>query len=222
MFFNNFKSEAYYCYVIHQNRIAVHYLFIGLDDNLIAQWNKFFKHQTNVTVLKGDLTQASCDAIVSPANSFGFMDGGVDYAISERLGWDLQLKLQEKIRNLPERELLIGKAMTIETGDESIPYLISAPTMRVPTNFNIPTSINAYLATKAAILAAKHHEAIEYVAFPGMCTGIGRMKPEIAANQMFSAFLEAELNQLPEINTFGDAQKHHFALNTEGMIYTSS
>lgn len=199
----------------------MHYLFIGPNDDLIAEWNKLFSNQANVTVLKGDLTQVTCDAIVSPANSFGFMDGGVDYAISERLGWDLQLKLQERIRNLPERELLIGKALTIETGDERIPYLISAPTMRIPTNFNIPTSINAYLATKAAILAAKQHDAIEHVAFPGMCTGIGGMKPETAANQMFTAFLEAELDVLPEINTFGDAQKHHFALNRDGMIYVS-
>ncbi len=26
-------------------------------------------------------------AIVSPANSFGFMDGGIDLAYSERFGW---------------------------------------------------------------------------------------------------------------------------------------
>ena len=92
---------------------------------MVSAWNDFFGEEENVKILNGDLTEVDCDAIVSPANSFGFMDGGVDYAISVRLGWDLQFSLQEKIKALPEGELLVGKAMVIETGDELIPYLIS-------------------------------------------------------------------------------------------------
>ena len=29
------------------------------------------------------------DAIVSPANSFGFMDGGIDMVYSKRFGWQM-------------------------------------------------------------------------------------------------------------------------------------
>lgn len=45
--------------------------------------------------------------MASPANSFGFMDGGIDFEISERFGWDLQKKLQQTIKILPEWELLV-------------------------------------------------------------------------------------------------------------------
>jgi O-acetyl-ADP-ribose deacetylase (regulator of RNase III) len=59
------------------------------------------------------------------------------------------------IKELPEGELLVGQAMVLETGDRQIPFLISAPTMRIPTNFNIDTSVNAYLAMKAILIKSK-------------------------------------------------------------------
>ena len=49
--------------------------------------------------IEGDITQIECDAMVSPANSFGFMDGGLDYALSERFGWDLEKRLQKIIKD---------------------------------------------------------------------------------------------------------------------------
>ena len=197
------------------------YLLIDTNPRIVDAWNLFFKDQPEVKILQGDLTNVTSDTIVSPANSFGFMDGGVDYAISERLGWDLQEKLQDKIHALPEGELLVGKAMVLETGDEIIQYLIAAPTMRVPTNFNIPTSINAYLAMKAALIQAINHPKIEYVAFPGFCTGVGRMQPEIAARQMFYAFKEIVLGEKPRFANFGESQKYHLEINPQGMIFTN-
>ena len=122
----------------------MHYLLIDKNPSMVSAWREYFEEEDNVKILEGDLTNVSCDAIVSPANSFGFMDGGVDYAISMRLGWELQFELQKIIKNLPEGELIVGKALVMETGDELIPYLVSAPTMRVPMNFNISTTINAY------------------------------------------------------------------------------
>jgi O-acetyl-ADP-ribose deacetylase (regulator of RNase III) len=196
------------------------YILIDTNPRLVQAWRELFEGQPGVEVREGDLTAVACDALVSPANSFGFMDGGVDYAISERLGWGLQDELQRRIRALPEGELLVGTAMVLETGDAAIPYLISAPTMRVPTNFNIPTSINAYLAMKAVLIRARAHEHIESVAIPGMCTGVGRMAPEIAARQMLAAYCEIELGQRMRFDNFGDSQRYHWQLNPEGMIYT--
>ena len=82
---------------------------------------------------------------------------------------------------------MVGRAMILETGDELIPYLISAPTMRVPMNFNIATSVNPYLAMKATLIEARKHPKIESIAISGFCTGVGRMQPEIAARQMISS-----------------------------------
>jgi len=197
----------------------MHYLLIDKNPSMVSAWKEFFAEEENVKILKGDLTSVSCDAIVSPANSFGFMDGGVDYAISMRLGWNLQFGLQKKIKALPEGELLVGKSMIIETGDEIIPYLISSPTMRVPMNFNISTSINAYLAMKATLIEAKKHDKIEYIAIPGFCTGVGKMAPQIAARQMYQAFKEIEKGERMDFKDFGEAQKYHWNVNPQGMIF---
>lgn len=194
------------------------YILMDTNHKMVSAWREFFSDATDVVIREGDITKLAVDAIVSPANSFGFMDGSLDYAISERLGWHLEKELQAKIKSSPEGELLIGQTMVMETGDKTIPYLISAPTMRIPTNFNIDTSINAYLAMKALLIAATRDERINSVAIPGLCTGVGRMQPIIAARQMFVAYEEIVLGKKQDFSSFGEAQKYHWNLNPQGMI----
>ncbi len=92
--------------------------------------------------------------------------------------------------------------------------------MRIPTNFNIDTSVNAYLAMKAILIRAKAEERITSVAIPGLCTGVGRMQPVIAARQMFQAYKEIILGDRMSFSTFGEAQKYHWNINPQGMIWT--
>ncbi|MEL6945802.1 MAG: Appr-1-p processing protein, partial [Bacteroidota bacterium] len=113
----------------------------------------------------------------------------------------------------------VGKAMVLETGSLDIPFLISAPTMRVPMSFNIFSSINAYLAMKAALLEAKKHDKIEVLAIPGFCTGCGKMDYTIAAREMFIAFQEIELGQKVRFHDFREAQDYHLAINPKGNIW---
>lgn len=195
-------------------------ILADLSSKMVEAWRAFFDNEPNVLIIEGDITRTECNAIVSPANSFGFMDGGLDYALSERFGWDLEKKLQQQIKALPEGELLIGQALLMETGDRIVPFLISAPTMRIPTNFNIDTSINAYLAMKAILIKAKGNDRISSVAVPGLCTGVGRMQPIIAARQMYQAYKEVILGERMDFATFGDAQKYHWNLNPQAMIWT--
>jgi O-acetyl-ADP-ribose deacetylase (regulator of RNase III) len=196
------------------------YILIDTNPKMINAWRDIFTGEEQVLIIEGDITALSVDAIVSPANSFGFMDGSLDHAISERLGWHLEKELQNRIKATPEGELLIGQTMIMDTGDKTIPYLISAPTMRIPTNFNIDTSINAYLAMKAILLAAERDERINSVAIPGLCTGVGRMQPVISARQMFCAYEEAVLRKKLDFKNFAEAQKHHWNLNPQGRVWT--
>jgi O-acetyl-ADP-ribose deacetylase (regulator of RNase III) len=195
-------------------------ILTDLAPKLLDAWTEFFGNEENVSVVESDITKIECDAIVSPANSFGFMDGGLDYALSERFGWDLEKRLQKIIKELPEGELLVGQALVLETYDKIVPFLISAPTMRIPTNFNIDTSINAYLAMKAILIKAKADDRISSVTIPGLCTGVGRMQPTIAASQMFQAYKEIILGQKMDFASFGEAQKYHWEINPQGMIWT--
>lgn len=129
-------------------------------------------------------------AVVSPANSFGFMTGGFDLYLSQFFGWSLQEKVQRIIHQSHDGELLVGKAFAVQTGHDTVPWVIVAPTMRVPSTLPEDT-VAPYLATRAALRLAEEFE-FESVAFSGMGTGAGRVAPELCALQMFRAMFEVE------------------------------
>jgi O-acetyl-ADP-ribose deacetylase (regulator of RNase III) len=169
-----------------------------MSAEMVQAWQKYFAGIANVRISHGDIFESSADAIVSPANSFGYMDGGIDLVYLHRFGWELQTRLQTHLKSDHDGELPVGQATIVETFDTDIPYLVSAPTMRVP--MNVANTVNAYLAFRAAIRAIKQHNreqpgTIRTVLCPGLCTAIGRMPPELAARQMAAAFEVGMLNQ---------------------------
>jgi hypothetical protein len=70
------------------------------NDELAQEWSRWFEDESEVEIVAGDICEVPVDAIVSPANSFGFMDGGLDQALSNRFGWDLQKQLQQDVASL--------------------------------------------------------------------------------------------------------------------------
>jgi O-acetyl-ADP-ribose deacetylase (regulator of RNase III) len=72
-----------------------------------------------------------------------------------------------------------------------VPFLVVAPTMRVPGD--VRGTINSYLAMRAALAAVLDHnrdgrKPIASVAVPGLCTGVGGMSAEVSARQMRAAY----------------------------------
>jgi O-acetyl-ADP-ribose deacetylase (regulator of RNase III) len=170
-----------------------------IDPKVVQAWTIHFRGLANVSISVGDIFELKADAIVSPANSFGYMDGGIDLVYVQRFGWELQDRLQSHLKEQHDGELPVGQATIVETLDREIPYLISAPTMRAPAN--VSTTLNAYLAFRAAIRAVKHHNVenempIRSVLCPGLCTAIGRMSPDLAARQMAAAYSVCVLGQM--------------------------
>lgn len=190
------------------------------DGPLGDAWLHAFEGLPGVRVVCDDICTIATDAIVSPANSFSFMDGGLDRLLSERFGWNLEKQVRQRIQERPMKELLVGEALIVPTHDTEVPWLICAPTMRVP--MRIRTSVNAYLAMKALLLAAKAHAetpAIETIAVPGLGTGVGELAPEIAAIQMAQAYREVMLDEFTTPDTFVEAQKQQLRLNRTSMLY---
>jgi O-acetyl-ADP-ribose deacetylase (regulator of RNase III) len=163
-----------------------------LNTDVVAAWRTAFADISGVDIAAGSILEASADAIISPANSFGYMDGGVDLAYCRFFGFELQDRLQAHLHEHHFGELPVGSAVVIETRNPKIPYLISAPTMRVPSS--VRRSINVYLAFRAALISAvKHNEvavgsSIQSLAAPGMGTGIGEVSPSRAARHMRIAY----------------------------------
>jgi hypothetical protein len=50
----------------------------AIDAPLAEAWRKFCGHFECVSIHHGSILDLDIDAVVSPANSFGFMDGGID------------------------------------------------------------------------------------------------------------------------------------------------
>ncbi|MBZ0185172.1 MAG: hypothetical protein K8F91_02895, partial [Candidatus Obscuribacterales bacterium] len=131
--------------------MAFQIILVDKNPELIEAWENAFAGLAGISVRGGNLLLARADALVSPANSFGFMDGGFDWNISELFQWKIQVIVQRVIRTKHKGELLVGAAEVVATGHERFPYLAGAPTMRVPQN--VADTVNAFLAMRAILMS---------------------------------------------------------------------
>jgi O-acetyl-ADP-ribose deacetylase (regulator of RNase III) len=162
-----------------------------INAGVVKAWEQAFADAPEVRVSRGDIFEHHADAIVSPANSFGFMDGGIDLLYSRFFGWELETRLRSLLSERHYGELPVGQAVVVATKHETIPFLVSAPTMRVP--MRIGGTVNVYLAFRAALIAVLAHNAgamapIKSLLVPGMGTGVGDVAPIQAARQMRLAY----------------------------------
>ncbi|KAH3728173.1 hypothetical protein DPMN_054120 [Dreissena polymorpha] len=220
--------------------VSVIYKFCDIQDSMVSAWNVAFKQYIPecVQVYHGDIFKdgPAADAIVSPANSFGFMDGGIDMAYSLHFGWQMQKRLQEKIRSEFDGEVLVGQAAIITSVENNsdvvwsqfnegqpIRYLISAPTMRVP--LDVSDTPNAYLAFRAVILAVQKFnrtapKPIRSVLCPGLGTAIGLMPHDRCAHQMLRAFETFYVGKQTDIlrpRALVIANRHHWNLTQKTL-----
>jgi len=183
---------------------------------LCSKWEQVFSDYPEVEVITGDYFQQSADAIVSPANSYGIMDGGLDRAIRNELGFQVEADIQEVILNKYHGEMPIGSAEIINIDHEKWKYMISAPTMRIPES--VAFTLNAYNAFRAILITVNSFNEslpknpIKSLVCSGLGTGIGLMTPIRCAGQMRSAY---KLMQEPaRIPSFTEIHKSHQTLLT--------
>src|SRR5690242_641121 len=155
-----------------------------LRDDCLTAVRQRFAGIDSVVSEKADITKLRRDAWATAGNSFGDMGGGVDRAIDQFFGGLAQTAVQEAIRRDFFNELPVGSAVVVRPSVKK-PALIYAPTMRVPGN--VGTTINAYLAMRAILIAAIKG-GIKTLACPTLGTGIGGLTPDDAADQMFHAY----------------------------------
>lgn len=145
-----------------------------------------FKDHQEVTVATGDLLRFAKNCVVSPANSQGFMDGGIDRAFVSFFGAGIELRVRDAVGRLPEGRMQIGSSLIVNTGHLMIPFLLVAPTMENP---EMVDALNAYRAMRAILRIASAHAEIGRAVFcPGLCTGVGGVAPSVAAKEMLRAY----------------------------------
>lgn len=182
------------------------------DKPLADAWRKYCGDLDFVEVFEGSILDLTVEAIVSPSNSFGFFDGGIDWLYTKKFGWKIQERVQKTIKEKFNNELLVGQALMVKTDLEGIRYVIAAPTMRVPTILPKST-VNPFLAAKAALVCAKEN-FINTIAFPGLGTGVGQVPPEKCALQMREAIDEVILENYIFPISWADALERHTYMYT--------
>jgi O-acetyl-ADP-ribose deacetylase (regulator of RNase III) len=167
-------------------------ILVAPSSQLFAAFQQHFSYLPNVEIVNDYFEWLrEFDCLVSPANSFGMMDGGMDAAIVRFFGRSLMTKVQQHILEEFMGEQPVGTSFILETGHPKHPFLAHTPTMRVP--MSIAGTDIPYVAMWAMLLAVRRHNQyaepkINSVACPGLGTGIGRVPYHEAARQMASAY----------------------------------
>ncbi len=151
-------------------------------------WEKYFGDLPNIQIVNDYFENLpEFDCMVSAANSFGLMDGGVDAAITRFFRTQLVRCVQERILTDFRGEQPVGTSIIVETSHSQHPFLAHTPTMRVP--MTIAHTDNVYLAMWAMLLTVQHHndtneQNIGTVACPGLGTATGHVPFREAERQM--------------------------------------
>src|ERR1043165_3274294 len=120
------------------------------DGEMCAAFRERFAGLPNVRVLQGrfeDLEPHDC--FVTAGNAFGLMTAGIDAAVVRRFGAALMQRVQHRIMDEYMGEQPVGTAFVISTDDAQLPFVVHAPTMRVPGS--ISGTDKVYVATWAAL-----------------------------------------------------------------------
>lgn len=190
-------------------------VLVDRDARMVDAWRQVMHDVPGVEIHHGDYFAHPADAMVAPGNSFGIMDGGLDRAIVESIGVGIERRVREVIASRHHGEIHVGCAEVVATDDTRWPWLIYAPTMRVPDD--VGRSTNAHAAMRAILLAVKAHDAtarstIRSVLCSGLCTGVGAMPPRRAAVQMRIAI--RQLRGPARTPAFADILEAHRLMRT--------
>jgi O-acetyl-ADP-ribose deacetylase (regulator of RNase III) len=175
----------------------MHIYLLDINKEMTDAWYKYFD-SSNVTIVNEDFAtfmnkHADIDAIVSPANSFGFMDGGYDKAIIDYLGEQAQTNVLTMLDAVYNGYQPIGTCLSIPF-DKYI--ILHTPTMRTPEAI-VDNRVIFDCMRSCLLEASKQNcKSIVIPAFGGCC---GRVPYDTIARMMSLAYNQI-CNQPKELN----------------------
>ncbi|KAF8191730.1 macro domain-like protein, partial [Pholiota molesta] len=194
---------------------GLQFILLDLSPKLIEEWqsaiaqhipeayrDKFSMIQSFLSDLAPPHDQFDC--IVSPANSYGRLDGGFDYFLAEALCPDdvdaptrvAQAALYKQWKGYapPATCTLIPlKGSVCENNSHGCAFIALCPTMRIPESVTWNREV-VYNCVWSLLLALEHHNRavdasgegtrIRKVLMTGLATGVGGVSAERCAQQM--------------------------------------
>ncbi|TVL91319.1 Appr-1-p processing protein [Streptomyces sp. SAJ15] len=177
---------------VNQVQATLRVVLTDVNTSVVEAWRAAFADTPEIEIREGSILDEEVDAWVTPTNSRGRMDGGVDAAIKRHLGAGIQLRVQRAIRDRFAGRLPVGSAVCVPSGAVNPRFLISTPTMESSAQ-NVSETLNVALACAAAFQAIhlQNREApgsISSVALVGMGAQTGRVPARVCANLMWTGY----------------------------------
>ena len=138
-------------------------------------WERAFRGVPNVTVVCKEFDRFmygnKVECVVSPANAYGFMDGGYDLAITQYFGEMLQISAQKYITQHYYGEQPVGTGFIIPIPNSDV-KLMHVPSMRVPSAVADPLVVYQCMRTVMMLALDNNIQSIVIPAFGGGCGGM--------------------------------------------------
>jgi O-acetyl-ADP-ribose deacetylase (regulator of RNase III) len=170
----------------------------AVEDPLAEAWEAAADGRSEVHTHRGSTLDVPAEAVVSPANSYGWMRGGID-AVYAHTFPAIEQHVRSAVLAYHGGELPVGQAVIVPTDVPAPAWLISAPTMRSPGELLPPDTVHPYLAARAVFKLWRYgrleddrpvRAVVSTIAMPGLGTGVGGVPPEVCARQVMAAWDE--------------------------------
>lgn len=180
---------------------------LDINPEMCEVWEKNFGGASNVEIVCEEFSafmekHKEVDCVVSPANSYGFMDGGFDFALSCYFGDELEETVQQYIKDNLYYEQPVATSIIVDTPIKGI-KLIHTPTMQVPsaiTDYKI-----IYHCMRSTLITALN-SGVKCVVIPAFGGGCGRVPCETISKLMFRAY--QQINKTP-VGRYGWEYAYH-------------
>lgn len=175
---------------------------LDINKKITDAWRKYFHNCDDVEIINDNFknfmdNHHNIEAVVSPSNSFGLMDGGYDKAIIDYFGKDLMRIVQGRIIHFWYGEQPVGTSMTVSTnhmilnedGEYDYTFLIHTPTMRTPgkiTDYSI-----VYQCMRTCLISANIAE-VNSIVIPAFGGATGGVPCGVIARMMFLAYQQIQ------------------------------
>ena len=138
-------------------------------------------------VEEGNPLAFDVDAIVSPANTKGIMNGGYDAVLRRFFGVTIEYIVQQYLEKF---KIDVGQAIAVKTGHPKVHWLIVTPTVSITgeglSGHESVSYICAYNAVKVA-----HQRGIKYLGMTGLGSGVGGIDRRVSARQQVKGIEDA-------------------------------
>ena len=165
-------------------------ILFDLDTRMVECWKRDFSDKDNVYILNEEFSKImrdsgqDIDMIVSAANSFGIMDGGLDLVYRNYFGIELQEEVQKKIWERFLGEQPVGSSLIVEVPNFLGVKLCHTPTMRTPQAVD-PRVV--YSAMRSSLVEG-HKSGARVVLIPAFAHMTGRVDAETVSTLMLRAY----------------------------------